>query len=160
MPMIGLDQLLAEHPFFTDLEPQHHQLIVGCASNERYDAGCYLFREGAPADRFYLLRHGAVALEIHLPGRDPLIIETLHEGDVLGWSWLIPPFQWLTDARAVNLTRAVSLDAKCLRGKMEQDHELGYELYRRFMPVIAQRLQAGRLQLIDMYGVPRENNTL
>lgn len=154
--MIGLDKLLAEHPFFSGLEPRYHQLIVGCASNERFNAGQYLFREGAAAEKFFLIRHGAVALEIHIPGREPLVVDTLHEGEVLGWSWLLPPYQWNIDVRAVNLVRAVSLDATCLRGKMEADHELGYELYQRFIPVIAERLQAGRLQLIDMYGVPKD----
>ncbi|MDX1606137.1 MAG: cyclic nucleotide-binding domain-containing protein [Candidatus Competibacterales bacterium] len=152
MKPVGIDQLLAEHPFFRDLTPEYRDLIAGCATNVRFQAGDFVFREGEPADRFYLLRHGSVALEIHLPRRDALVIDTLHAGDILGWSWLLEPYTWHLDARAVQLVRAISLDAACLRGKMESDHELGYALYRRFLPVIARRMQAGRLQLIDMYG--------
>ena len=154
MNIEGLDRLLEEHPFFQGMDPARRGIIAGCGANERFDASQYLFREGEAADKFYLIRHGAVALEIYLPGREPLVVETLNEGDILGWSWLAPPYRWSADARAMQLTRAISLDAKCLRGKMEDDHELGYELYKRFMPIIQQRLQAGRLQLTDMYGVP------
>ncbi|MEZ5591090.1 MAG: cyclic nucleotide-binding domain-containing protein [Gammaproteobacteria bacterium] len=152
----GLEHLLKEHPLFDQINPDYLAIIAGCAANERFNAGATIFREGSPADKFYLIRHGAVALEIHIPGREPLIIDTLHEGDILGWSWLVPPYQWFLDARAVQLCRMVSLDATCLRSKMENDHALGYELYRRFMPVAAKRLQAGRLQLIDMYAQPSE----
>ena len=159
MKIEGLDRLLEEHPLFQNMDAALCQVIVGCAANERFAAGDYVFREGEAADKFYLLRHGAVTLEIHLPGRTPLAVDTLHEGDVLGWSWLIPPYRWMLDARVVQLTRVISLDAKCLRGKMEEDHRLGYELYKRFMPVVAKRLQAGRLQLIDMYGTPQDSPT-
>ena len=155
MKIEGLDRLLEEHPLFQNMNDALRQVIVGCAANENFAAGEYIFREEETADKFYLLRHGSVALEIHVPGREPLVVGTLHEGDILGWSWLIPPYRWMLDARALQLTRAIGLDAKCLRGKMEHDHHLGYELYRRFMPVIAKRLQAGRLQLIDMYGTPQ-----
>jgi CRP-like cAMP-binding protein len=157
MNIEGLDRLLQEHAFFQGMDEKARQLVAGCAANERFDAGGYIFREGEAADKFYLLRHGNVALEIHLPGREPLVVDTLEAGEILGWSWLVPPYQWFLDARATTLVRAISLDAVCLRGKMEQDHAIGYELYRRFMPVIAQRLQAGRLQLIDMYGRPRDS---
>lgn len=148
----GLDRLLKEHPFFLDMDPEVCKTIAGCAANERFGAGDYIFREGGPADKFYFIRHGNVALEVHAPGREPIIVETLQAGDILGWSWLIPPFKWRADARALQLVRAISLDAKCLRGKYESDHSLGFELFRRFVPVITRRLEAGRLQLLDMYG--------
>jgi hypothetical protein len=76
----------------------------------------------------------------------------LGEGEILGWSWLIPPYNWHFDARAVELTRAIALDGKCLRNKCEQDHDLGYELLKRFAHIMEQRLQATRLQLLDVYG--------
>ena len=94
-------------------------------------ASC-LFREGAPAERFYLIREGAVALEVDAPGRGPLVIETLHEGDVAGWSWLFEPYRWQFDARATVPIATVAFDGACLRGKCEADHELGYQLMRRF----------------------------
>lgn len=150
----GLDRMIEEHPFFKGMNPASAEIIAGCAKNERFDADQYIFRENEAADRFYLIRHGQVALEVRLPGRKPLIVDTLHEGDVLGWSWIVPPYRWHLDARAVQLTRVVSLDAKCLRGKMESNHTLGYELHQRFVLVMAQRLAAGRLQLVDMFGQP------
>ncbi len=138
------------------MNPTVCTIIAGCAANERFNAGDYIFREGEPADKFYLLRHGNVALEIHTPGREPIIVETLQAGDILGWSWLVPPFKWRADARAIQLVRAISLDAKCLRGKYEGDHDLGYELFKRFVPVMARRMEASRLQIIDVYGKSRK----
>jgi CRP/FNR family cyclic AMP-dependent transcriptional regulator len=150
----GLDRLMREHPFFAGMDPQARQIIAGCAANERYSIGEYLFHEGESADKFYLIRHGSIALEIRIPGRAPLIIDTVQDGEVMGWSWCTPPYAWTLDARATRLTRVVSLDAKCLRGKIEDDRTLGYELYKRFIPVMADRLAASRLRLIDMYGAP------
>lgn len=150
--MQNLESVLAECPVFTDLDPRFLHLIVGCASNVRFDPGQFIFHEGTEANHFYLIRHGKVALEILTPGRGPLIIQTVGEGEVLGWSWLIPPYHWHFDARTVDLTRAIALDGKCLRQKCEEDHHLGYELMQRFAHLMEQRLQATRLQLLDLYG--------
>jgi CRP/FNR family cyclic AMP-dependent transcriptional regulator len=150
--MESLEPILAEHPFFKGLKQRYLQLIVGCASNVRFNAGEFIFREGEEANLFYLIRHGNVALEIAAPERDPMTIQTVGEGDILGWSWLIPPYHWLFDARAIELTRALALDGKCLRTKCEEDHDLGYELLKRFAHIMDLRLQATRLQLLDVYG--------
>ena len=139
---------LAEHSFLSGLEDRHLDQLVGCASNVRFDAGHFILREGDEADQFYLLRHGKVALEVTAPGRGPIIILTLGEGEVLGWSWLVPPYRWRFDARAVEPTRAVVLDGKCLRTKSEEDHDLGYELLKRFAHIIEKRLAATRMQLL------------
>ena len=93
------------------------------------------------------------------PQRGAIAIDTVGEGDVLGWSWLIPPYHWHFDARAVEPTRAIALDGRCLRGKCDADHELGYELMKRFAQVIEQRLEATRWQLLDVYGVRRVRAT-
>ena len=148
----SLERILLEHPFFKGLAPKHGALVTGCAKNVRFEAGSYLLREGEPADWFYLIRHGRVALELKAPGRPPVTIQTIREGEIAGVSWLIPPYRWTYDARAMELVRALALDGKCLRGKCEQDHDLGYDLMKRFMPVLIQRLQATRLQLLDLYG--------
>jgi hypothetical protein len=94
-------------------------------------------------------------VETFAPGRGPIIIQTLGEGEVLGWSWLIAPYRWRFDGRAVELTRAIALDGECLRGKCEEDHNFGYKLMKRFAHVMEQRLQATRLQLLDVYGSVR-----
>jgi CRP-like cAMP-binding protein len=151
MTVEGLDALMKEHPFFEGWSAEALELIAGCASNERFPAGRTIVREGAPADKFFLIRHGTVAQEIRVPGKDPLIIETLNEGDILGWSWIVPPYRWTFDARALELVRAISLDATCLRAKCEEDHSLGYDFYQRIVPVISRRLKAVRLRLVDMY---------
>lgn len=150
--MENLEKILAEHPFLQGLESHYLDLIVGCASNVKFDAGQFIFHEGEEANQFYVIRHGKVALEIFSPERGAIEIDTLEEGDVLGWSWLIPPYHWRFDARAVELTRAIALDGKCLRNKCEEDHDLGYQLLKRFAHIIEQRLQSTRLQLLDVYG--------
>jgi CRP/FNR family transcriptional regulator, cyclic AMP receptor protein len=152
--MEGLDRIIREHPFLKDLDPRFVALVVGCAKNVRFDAGDYLFREGGPADQFYLLRHGRVALEMVAPGGGAVTIQTLGEGELVGLSWFVPPYRWAYDARALELTRAISLDAVCLRGKLDQDHDLGYEVMQRFVPVLIERLQGTRLQMLDVYGKP------
>jgi CRP-like cAMP-binding protein len=120
-----------------------------------FNAGDFVFREGQPADRFYLLRHGRVGLEIFPPAGGPLTIETLEEGEVLGFSWLFPPHKSRFDARALTLVRALSLDGTCLRRKCEEDKALGYELVKRFAALVIARLESTRLQLLDVYGQSR-----
>jgi CRP/FNR family transcriptional regulator, cyclic AMP receptor protein len=148
----SLERILGEHPFFKGLEEPYLQLFVDCASNVRFNAGETIFREGEDADKFYLIRQGKVALETAAPQRGSVIIQTLGEGEVLGWSWLVAPYRWRFDARATELTRAIALDGKCLRGRSEEDHDLGYELMKRAAQIMEQRLQAARLQLLDVYG--------
>jgi CRP-like cAMP-binding protein len=150
--METLERILAAHPFFHELAPAHLDLLVGCAANRRFDVGRFLLRAGEEANEFFLLRDGKVALELTAPGRAPLVLETLGAGDILGWSWLIPPYTWMFDAVAIEDTRAIALDGKCLRGKCEGDHDLGYELLKRFAHIMERRLQAARLQLLDLYG--------
>jgi CRP/FNR family cyclic AMP-dependent transcriptional regulator len=151
--METLERILGEHAFFKDLDQPYLQLVTGCASNVRFEPDAYIFREGEEANQFYLIRQGRVALQILAPDRGPVTVETLEEGDILGWSWLIPPYNWHFDARAMELTRAIALDAKCLRRKCEEDHNLGYELLKRFGHIMEQRLSSTRLQLLDLYGV-------
>lgn len=147
-----LEPVLAKQPFLKDLDRGHLQQVAGCAFDVRFDAGQFIFREGEAANQFYIITRGKVALEVFVPGRGPITIETLGEGEVLGWSWLFPPHRWHFDGRALDLTRAIAFDAKCLRGKCEADHDLGYELVKRFANVIMERLQATRLRLLDVYG--------
>ena len=150
--MPALEELISGAPLFAGLAPSQVELIAGCARNEHVDGGTFLLREGEPADRFYLIRDGAVALEVHAPGRGPIVIETLGAGDVVGWSWLFAPYRWQLDGRAIEPTGLVAFDGVCLRGKCEADHELGYQLMSRFAATIVDRLQATRFQLLDVYG--------
>lgn len=152
MEIEGLERIVKEHPFFAGIEEGFCKLLCGCAKNVRFEAGQYLFHESDPANEFYLIRHGRVSLELHAPERGPVTFQTLGSGEVVGVSWLIPPYRWTYDAKALELVRAIAMDATCLRRKCETDHDLGYEMMKRFMPVLIQRLQATRLQILDVYG--------
>ncbi len=152
--MRSLAEYLPEHPFFLGLEPGVMDLMVGCAQNVHFPEGATLFRTGDPADTFYVIRRGRVALDIHDPSRGDLIVASLDEGDVVGWSWLVPPYRWMFDARATTMVSAVALDGACLRGKCEQDPALGYALMQRVSGVLYRRLQDARIRLLDVYGSP------
>jgi CRP/FNR family cyclic AMP-dependent transcriptional regulator len=150
--MEGLERFVREHPIFAELDEDLAERVGGCARNVRFPAGEYLLRHGQRATQIYLIRRGRVALETAVPGRSPLIFETVQEGEVVGASWLVPPHRCCYDARALELTRALALDAECLRQKSEEDHDLGYELMKRFTPVLVRRLEAARFQILDVYG--------
>ena len=146
--MEGLERIVREHSFFAGMRPEYTDLITGCAKNVRFEPGEYLFREGETADQLYLLRAGSVALEVDTDD-GPVTLQTVGESEIVGASWLVPPYRRGLSARAMELTRAIALDAACLRGKCEEDHDLGYEMMKRFMPILIQRLRAARLQILD-----------
>jgi CRP/FNR family cyclic AMP-dependent transcriptional regulator len=152
VPIETLERTLGEHPFFTGLDPAHLATVVGCASNVKFEAGEFIFHDGDPANHFYVLRQGKVSVEIFAPGRGPIMIDTLEEGNVLGFSWLFPPYRSHFDNRAVTFVRALALDGKCLREKSERDPGLGFALMKRFAEVMMQRLEATQVQLLDLYG--------
>ena len=154
--METLERVLREHPFLSGLSDDHFKLITGCASNVVFKPGEFLFREGDDADSFYIIRHGKVIIETYIPEKGPVAIQTRGEGDITGWSWLIPPYKWHFDARAAELTRAIALDGKCLRGKFDEDNAFGYVVMKKFAFVIAERMEATRLQLMDIYGSSEE----
>jgi CRP/FNR family cyclic AMP-dependent transcriptional regulator len=151
--MRTLDALLAEQAFFKGMDHRLLEIIAGCAFNVRFAADEWIFHEGEDASRFYLLRHGRVALKASVPGRGEVTVQTIEAGDVLGWSWLFPPYRWHFSARALELTRAIAFDGACLRMKAAADHDLGYALLMRFSQTIIERLHATRLQMLDVYGV-------
>ena len=148
----GLESVLREHPFFSGLTDETVDLIAGCAKNVRFDDGTVIARQGEDADAFYLLREGRVAIGFPAQQAGRVTIQTLDEGDVIGWSWLIPPHTWQFDVVAVTRARAIEIDGRCLRGKCDEDTALGYELMKRFSAAMVQRLQATHLQLMNLYG--------
>jgi signal-transduction protein with cAMP-binding, CBS, and nucleotidyltransferase domain len=149
--METLEWVLETHPFFSGLPETHRKLLVGCASQARFAPGEFILRMDNPADHFYLIRHGRVSLELNTTERGPIVLQTVSDGEALGWSWLVPPFHWNLDGRAIESTLLLAFDAACLRDKIKSDHNLGYELFRRFTPIIAERLQAARLQILDVH---------
>jgi len=148
-----LSESLHGHPFLSNMDETLIKTLTSCASNIVFKEGTRLFREGEDAKLFFLLRSGKVALETDAAEKGPIRIQTVGEGEVLGWSWLIYPFKWHFDAIALEQVHAFSIDASCLRAKCETDNHFGYEMLKRFSEVLEHRLAATRLQLLDVYGL-------
>ena len=154
--METVESLIGHHPLFKGLEAEQIHLMAGCAKNVVYPPQTFLFREGQNADEFYLIREGGLSLEVASPKFGGIVIQTVHAGEILGWSWLFPPYRWHFDARTLEQVRATSLNGKCLREKCEKDPKLGFALMKRFAGVLVDRLQSTRLQLIEAYEGVRE----
>lgn len=147
--------ILAVEPLFEGLSADQLSRIAALAELKSYEPGQFLFHEGEPARSVQLIRYGLVALQLAVPARGSVLLQTLRPGEVLGLSWMQPEARWLFDARAQSLTRTVAIDAQGLRRLMDVDHTLGYLLMQRLAQAVGQRLQAARLQLLDLYHAPR-----
>ena len=143
-------ELATTHPFLARMEPQHVRRILQTATEAVFAPNEIIFREGEPADRFFLINSGKVSLEACAPGREPMEVQTLEMGEALGWSWLFPPFAWHFQARARQTTRATVLNGADLLVQAEEDPDFGYELMKRVAQVVIQRLQATRRRLVQM----------
>jgi len=146
-----IDALLREHPFFEGMTEDHIAILSGCASNVNFKKEEVIFRQDEKADIFYIIKEGRVTVDI-VTTSEVVRVQTLEKNDVLGWSWFFPPHVWHFDAMAVEPVRAFAMDAKCLREKCEKDPALGYDLLKRFSSIVVNRLEATRLQTIDMFG--------
>ncbi|MEY4166677.1 MAG: cyclic nucleotide-binding domain-containing protein [Blastocatellia bacterium] len=153
MSTLTLEQMIASHPFFGGLDESMLRSIAAGARQVELPAGETIFHQGESADRFYLVRTGRIALNIHTPRRGGHTIQTIEDGEILGWSWLFPPYRWRFDARVVEPVTAIEIDGRRLREQCDLDHDLGYELFRRFAALIGRRLESTRIQLMDLYGV-------
>ena len=157
--MAKLDKIIREHFCFKGLDNNYLDMIINKASEVSFDTGDLIFGENEKADKFYIIKEGIVALETTLaPDRDPITIQMLGEGDVLGWGWLFPPYKAHFDAKAVAPTNAISMDGKFILDQCEKDHDLGYELLKRFTYIMQQRMQAVRLQNPNMYVVKSKSD--
>ena len=156
--MRGLETILAEHPFFSGMPDDVTANLAGCARNEKYTEGEVIATEGQTADRFFLVRHGSVAVELRSPGRGPLIVETVGEGEVFGWAAFVAPYRYMFDIRARQLTRLISLDSACLRNKFESNPQLGYTVHQQIVPIMAKQLDSVRMQMLNLYAEPAGAN--
>ncbi len=154
--MENLESIMRQHEFLNSMPESLFPILSGCASNALFGKDEFVFHEGEEAKKVYLIRTGEVAIEMYVPGRGYVSIEKVGKGEVLGWSWLVPPYHWHFNARAIETVRAIELDGECLRKKCEEDHDLGFHLLKRFSHVMSQRLQASRLQLMDVYGTKQD----
>lgn len=139
---------LAEHPFLRNLRPSTLERLAPVASLVRMPARHQIFAEGGYAGKFWLIRSGAVALVLEVPGWGPTVVETLGRSDVLGWSWMFPPYRWTLGAVTTEAVEMIEFDGPSVRSAFDADPQLGYEMTRRFTGVIARRLQATRSRLL------------
>jgi CRP-like cAMP-binding protein len=147
---------ISAHPFFAGLTDEQRAALAGDGRAVMFTAGERVFDEGGSADRFWLIEHGNIALDMRVPGRGDQIVETLGSGTVLGWSWLHPPYRWQFGAVARVATTAIAFDAPSVRRRCDADPAFGYAALRSFTPVIIERLQATRLRLLDLYAAPSQ----
>ncbi|WP_438014945.1 cyclic nucleotide-binding domain-containing protein [Sorangium sp. So ce315] len=145
--------VLGAHPFLEGLPAAHLARLAEGASARSFPEGAFLLREGGEADTLYLLTQGRVALEVHRPGRDPVQVESLSGGDILGLHWLFPPRRWVLDARAVTEVRAVGLDAAHVRACSDAEPALGYAVSLRLLRQLYARLERVRLQRLDVFNL-------
>ena len=148
----SLKPVIQAQPFFHGFSAAMTERIVGCAENVRFVKDDYLLREGQPANEFFVIRSGRVMISIHGVQLGTLTVQTIEPGEMIGWSWLVPPYRARFDAIAVEETRALRFDGQCLRGKCDEDPHLGYEVLKRVSSMLAQRLEDSRIQLMDLYG--------
>jgi CRP-like cAMP-binding protein len=152
MTIKDLSGIVKKRPFFSDFSQEQINLLTGCTKNERFAENTFLARAGTPSNTFYAIRSGRIAVEIAVPGHDKLVIQTLGENDVFGWSWIFPPYRWVFDGRSQTPVHVLAFDGTCLRNKCDANTDLGYCFMKKFAELMTRRLEATRLQLMDIYG--------
>lgn len=143
---------LSAHPFLHGMPADQLGVLAEAARDVTFPARRRLFEDGGSAASFWLIQSGRVSLDLHIPGQGPVVIETIGMGELLGWSWLFPPYRWAFGAVAVSAVEAFEFDAPAVRERLAADPELGYEFDQRVSRVLAKRLQATRIRLIARSG--------
>lgn len=151
MEMKKLAEHFVQHPFVRDIEDKYIDVLLNCASEEKFKKGEFLFKEGEDASKFYLIRSGKVNLGISDAEKGEIDILTLRAGEVLGWSWIVTPYVWHFDAEVTEDVTLFSLDGECLKAQCEKDKVFGYEILKRVSQLIEQRLNILKMQLMDRY---------
>jgi len=139
---------VALHPFLAGMNHEQLALLTDCAMPVHFKKGQTIFRGGETANRFYLIETGKLILESSQGRENSLIIETIGAGDLLGWSWMFPPYNWRFTARAVEPASAIFFYGTILREYCERDPSLGYQLFKRMAPVMIKRMQNAREKLV------------
>jgi CRP-like cAMP-binding protein len=143
---------LAAHPFLHGMSRDQLSVLAEAACDVSFPARHRLFEDGGNANRFWLIQSGHVSLDLHIPGAGPVVIESIGMGELLGWSWLVPPYRWAFGAVAATMLQAFEFDAAAVRDRCAADLGLGYELNQRITEVLARRLSATRIRLITRSG--------
>lgn len=144
--------IISGHPFFQGLSSENLAFAASCSKNILFNEGQVIANPGDSANDFYLIREGQVSISLELPPRKTFVFQTLSENDILGLSWLIPPYRWTVSARAIKATHAIALDGSCMRKKCEENPQLGFILMKHLVEILAAREEAVRLRLLDVYG--------
>ena len=150
--MKTIKEILMSHPFFSEMGEDLVDYISGCAKNAHFGPNQLLTKEGDPADQFYVINKGLVTIEIHHPIKGSMKIRTLRPGEIVGFSWIFPPYRYFFNVRAEEHTSVVAINGQCIREKCDNDATLGYSIMKQFASVMAKRMYDTRLQLLDVYG--------
>lgn len=147
-----LSGVLSEHAFVSGLSEEYVKFLTGCTANVKFQPREFLFREGDAANVLYLVREGQAAIQVYSPGKGTTTLATIGPNEIAGWSWVVEPYVSHFDVVAISTVRAISVNAQCLRKKCQSDPEFGYQMLARMTKVMEHRLEATRLQLLDLYG--------
>jgi CRP/FNR family cyclic AMP-dependent transcriptional regulator len=150
----SIEDYLSAHAFFSRMDSSFLKFLSNSAAGLRIKKGDVLFKQGAPADKFYLLRNGQVSVQVPALVGPALEIQTLGEDQILGWSWLIPPYRWSFLARAVEDSDLLEFDGSAILARCEKDPKFGYELFKRFAALMSERLDAARQKMMDQWNPP------
>ena len=150
--MENIEPIIAEHPFFKGLMPEHIKIIAENSRELNFAPGEFLMREDEPGHCFFLILYGQVAIEDFSPERGPIIVSTVGEKEIIGYCWLTPPYQCRYDVRAVEMTRTICIDGTRLREICEENPDIGFELLKRTTQLMSKLLEATRAQMLDIYG--------
>lgn len=148
----SIADLVLSHPFFGGIDPTLVHAMVSKAEVRTYEVGEMLVREGKPAEEFFLVFEGKIALEVGASDMPGITVETIGRGEILGWSWLVSPHRWRFDARATKATKVVAINAAAARYALAAHPAFGYHFLMKLLPVIAERLENTRVQLLDIHG--------
>ena len=148
------EDYLSTHSFFSGLNDNFMKFLSNTATELQIKKGDVLFQQGENADKFFLLRKGQVSIQVPALEGPVLDIQTLGENEILGWSWLIPPYRWSFLARAVEDSDLLEFDGSAILARCEEDSEFGYELFKRFASLMSERLSAARQQMMDQWNPP------
>ncbi len=150
----SIAEYLSKHPFFSGLDEGYIGFLADSAVETRISEGGILFRQGKPADKFFLLRSGEVSVQVPALVGPVLEIQRVGDGQILGWSWLIPPYKWNFQARVEADSLILEFDGRAVLARCEEDAKFGYELLKRFAALMSERLEAARQKMMDEWNPP------
>lgn len=154
MTNLAIEEYLSTQEFFSGLSPEFIGFLARCASERQIEPGQILFRQGESAHHFYLIRNGSIAIEIPAITGPTLKVQSLGAGQILGWSWLIPPYKWNFQAGAEAQTALLAFDGDAVLARCEEEPNFGYTLLKRFASLMAERLGVARQRMMDQWNPP------